>query len=128
MIRLSSEERCPCESGKVLRSCCLAADGALRPVAAVTCPAAPKTGIRNDACYAAALADCSADISREHYISHGLLRLLSIEGRVTVDGFSWQKADASGKVGPAALTGKMLCSRHNRALSPLDAVASRLFQ
>ena len=69
----------------MLRSGCLTVDGALRPVAAVTCPPASKRGIRNDVCYAPALADCSADISREHYISHVLLRLLSIEGRVTVD-------------------------------------------
>lgn len=128
MIRLSPGEKCPCESGRMLRNCCLTADGALRHVAAVTRPAAPKTGIWNEACYAGALADCSDDISREHYISHALLRLLSIEGRVTVDGFPWQDAGASGRVAPAALTGKILCSRHNHALSPLDAVASRLFQ
>ena len=83
MIRLSPDEKCRCASGRVLRSCCLTVDGALRPVAAVTSPLASKRGIRNDG-YAAALADCSADISREHYISHALLRLLSIEGRVTV--------------------------------------------
>jgi hypothetical protein len=66
MIRLAPDDKCPCESGRVLRRCCLSAGGVLRPVAAVTCPAEPKTGIRNDGCYAAALADCSIDVSRKH--------------------------------------------------------------
>ena len=35
MIRLSADDKCPCESGRVLRNCCLKPDGALRPVAAV---------------------------------------------------------------------------------------------
>lgn len=128
MIRLSPDDKCPCESGRVLRSCCLTEDGVLRPVAAVTCPAGPRTGIRNDGCYAAALADCSADLSREHYISSALLKRLSIDGKVTVDGFPWQDSGAISKVAPASLTGKILCRRHNLALSPLDAVASRLFE
>jgi len=128
MIRLSPDEGCPCESGRVLRSCCLTVDGALRPVAAVTCPPAPRTGIRNGRCYAAALADCSPDISREHYVSHALLKLLSIDGKVTIDGFLWQDSGAVGRVPAPSLTGKILCRRHNLALSPLDAVASRLFE
>jgi len=74
------------------------------------------------------LADCSPDISREHYVSHGLLKLLSIEGKVTIDGFPWQNAGAVGRFPPATLTGKILCGRHNLALSALDAVASRLFE
>jgi len=87
---------------------------------AVTRTPAPQTGIRNEGCYAAALADCSADISREHYVSHALLRLLNIEGKVTVDGFPWQDAGASTRVAPAALTGKIfiaarpLCIKRSR--------------
>ena len=97
-------------------------------MAAVSCPTEPKTGIRNDGCYAAALADCSTDLSREHYISNALLKRLSIDGKVTVDGFPWQDSGATSKVPPASLTGRVLCRRHNLALSPLDAVASRLFE
>jgi hypothetical protein len=111
----------------VLRECCLRA-GELKPAATVTRASVPKTGIRNSGCYAGALADCSADISREHYVSHALLRRLSIEGRVTIDGFPWQNTGAVNSVPPATLTGKILCSRHNLALSPLDAVASTLFR
>jgi hypothetical protein len=127
MIRLSAEDKRPCESGGALQNCCLKA-GELRPVAAVTRTSGPRTGIRNEGCYAAAFADCSPDVSREHYVSHGLLKLLTIEGKVTVDGFPWQDKGTVKRVPPATLTGKILCSRHNLALSPLDAVASRLFQ
>src|SRR5690242_17613456 len=112
MIRLSPDEQCPCESGRVLRSCCLTRDGALRPLAALTCPPSPRTGIRNIGCYAAALADCSNDLSREHYISNALLKRLSIDGKVTVDGFPWQDSGATSKVPPASLTGRVLCRRH----------------
>jgi hypothetical protein len=128
MVRLSPDDKCPCESGRMLRSCCLTVDGALRPATAVTCPPGPKTGIRNEGCYAAALADCSADISREHYVSYALLKLVSIDGKVTIDGFPWQDSGTVNRVPPPSLTGKILCRRHNVALSPLDAVASRLFE
>ena len=128
MIRLSPDEKCPCESGRLLRSCCLTVDGALQPSSAVTYPPSPKTGIRNDGCYAAALADCSADISREHYISHALLKLLSIDGKVTIDGFPWQDSGAVSSVPSPSLTGKILCRRHNVGLSSLDAIAARLFE
>jgi hypothetical protein len=74
------------------------------------------------------LADCSTDLSREHYISNALLKRLSIDGKVTVDGFSWQDSGAASKLPPASLTGRVLCRRHNLALSPLDAIASRLFE
>jgi len=113
MMRLSGDDKCPCESERVLRNCCLKLDGELRPVAAFTRAPAPKTSIRNKGCYAAALADCSPDISREHFVSHGLLKLLSIEGKITIDGFPWQDAGAVSRVPPATLNGKILCSRHN---------------
>ncbi|MGB8411395.1 MAG: hypothetical protein WCE23_01075 [Candidatus Binatus sp.] len=112
----------------MLRNCCLKQGGELRPVGAVTRTPAPTTGIRNKGCYAAAFADCSADISREHYVSHGLLKLLTIDGKIAIDGFPWQGGGTISSVSPAALTGKILCSRHNLALSPLDAVVSRLLQ
>ncbi len=128
MIRLSPDGACPCESGRLLRNCCLNADGQLRPLAAVTCTSTPRTGIRNNRCYAAELADCSAELSREHYVSRALLNLLSIEGTVTIDGFAWQDDGTRTSLPPASLTGRILCSRHNPALSPLDAAAARLFQ
>jgi hypothetical protein len=98
------------------------------PLAAVTRTPVPKTGIQNGNCYAAASVDCSPDISREHYVSHALLKQLSIEGTVTIDGFPWQDAGAIGKVPSATLTGKILCRRHNLALAALDSVAARLFR
>jgi hypothetical protein len=112
----------------MLRGCCLRAGGELKPAATLTRAPSPKTGIRNSGCYAYALADCSANISREHYVSHALLRQLSIEGRVTIDGFPWQNTGAVNSVPPATLTGKILCGRHSLALSPLDAGASTLFR
>jgi len=57
-----------------------------------------------------------------------LLKQLSVEGSLALDGFPWQDSGAISSVRPATLTGKILCRRHNLALSPLDAIASRLFE
>ncbi|MBI3781927.1 MAG: SEC-C domain-containing protein [Deltaproteobacteria bacterium] len=128
MIELSPNDACPCESGRILRECCLGAEGDLRPVASVTRCQAPKTGAQTKGCYAAALADCSADLSREHFISRGVLKELSDGGTVRIDGFPWQTDRAIQRLPTAVLGSNILCRRHNIALSTLDAVALRFFR
>jgi hypothetical protein len=88
-------------------------------VAMVTYAPVPKIGIRKGGCYADAFADCSADISREHYVSHALLRLLCVEGRVAIDGFPWQDAGAISRIPPAALgrDQSIICETRGDALS-----------
>jgi len=47
---------------------------------------------------------------------------------VRIDGFNWQEANRTVELPTARLASKMLCKRHNEALSSLDAVALRFFQ
>jgi hypothetical protein len=79
-----------------------------------------------DGCYAACLRDCAGRLSREHYISENLLIRLNDSGRLRVQGFPWQRADASERIPPGALAARILCERHNSDLGALDEVATLL--
>jgi hypothetical protein len=74
-------------------------------------------------CWAASLGDCEGKISREHLVSQALFP----DGKITVSGLNWCK-DEPKTVGLAALTGKILCRRHNSELSELDAAVKRTFE
>jgi len=124
---LEAKSPCPCGSGKRLWRCCLTAKG-LRKPAARTAPHLPQTMIPNERCYAAPLADCVSEISREHYVSKSLLRYINrVGGGMTVSGPRWLK-DGPRKLPPDALAANVLCRRHNAALSHLDDIAVRLFK
>jgi hypothetical protein len=126
VVPVNPADPCPCGSGKALQSCCLHVDGSLRPAACSTRPPGRLTGFANPDCYAAALGDCSPELSREHFISESVLRRMAVGGLIDASGFPWARG-ATKKVSPAALATKVLCTRHNSALSPLDAIADRLF-
>lgn len=110
------EDKCLCGSGQLLLDCCLKDSRPPRITA--------RTGRRNRKCYAAAFSDCSNSISREHYITEGVLKLIG--DPITVGGFPWQ-GGKERTVGTKALTSKILCERHNSALSSLDQVGIRFF-
>ena len=74
-------------------------------------------------CWAASLGDCEGKISREHLVSQALFP----GGNITVSGLRWCK-DGSKTVGLAALTGKILCQKHNSELSELDTTVKRAFE
>ncbi len=129
MIRLDpNKDQCPCESGKLLRDCCMGPNNTFKTTPSVTGPPPPKTGLSNPRCYASQLADCSQRLSKEHFISHGILKLLSHDGLVTIDGFNWQEEKNTQELPTPRLASRILCKRHNEALSALDATALRFFQ
>lgn len=70
-------------------------------------------------CWAAFRDNCD-EISREHYISKGLLPEI-----VTVDGPTWAKG-GTRKIPRGSLTTKCLCKKHNSDLSVLDFEAIKL--
>ena len=77
-------------------------------------------------CWASYRGDCSDDISDEHLLSKSLFP----EKIVYVSGFEWCKAGPK-RVGINSLVRKILCVKHNNALSEIDkeAVAAlRLFR
>jgi hypothetical protein len=74
-------------------------------------------------CWAASLGDCGGKISQEHLVSQALFP----EGNITVSGLHWCR-DEWEIVGLAALTGKILCRKHNSELSELDSAVKRAFE
>jgi hypothetical protein len=85
------------------------------------------TGHAHSGCYATALGDCGSKLTREHYVSESLLNELNRDNNLRVAGFPWQTAGQEKVLRPNALASKILCKRHNDALSSLDAIALRLF-
>lgn len=73
-------------------------------------------------CWAAPLGDCSDKISREHLVTSALFEDL----RVRVAGFPWCQG-GEHVIGLSSLVGKLLCSRHNNLLAPVDAHAAEVF-
>jgi len=85
---------------------------------------------RNQRCYLERFGGCSARITREHYISAGLLEIIAREGENGLVGVSGPRWTPDGKLRAlplTAFTAKILCKYHNEALSPLDAEAKRLY-
>jgi hypothetical protein len=123
------EENCPCGSRRQARRCHRATDDSW----VAECPGplltGPRTGYANPSCYAKSANDCSKDLTREHWLSADLLKAISHDDKlVAVTGAAWQGPQAKQKsYGVNALSSKMLCGRHNNALSPLDAMASKFF-
>jgi hypothetical protein len=77
-------------------------------------------------CYASALNDCSGELSREHYVSAAVLQLLGDQS--VIDNASWLHAGEQGPVIPtSALASRILCQRHNSALSTFDRRAKEFF-
>lgn len=116
------DDDCPCGSGKVFAACCLGADGRPEMELGSLLPPVPATGETQAGCYMARTADCGGGLSREHYISRGL-----IDGpELKVRGMPWQREEVA-RYSADNLVARILCRRHNSALSPLDAHAIRFF-
>lgn len=96
------------------------------PIVPYTCtkPPRPATGVANEKCYASSLRDCCDTISKEHYISESLLKELGALLRVTSPRLNFEQKELR----PANLTAKILCKRHNEALSGLDSKARDYFK
>jgi hypothetical protein len=81
--------------------------------------------MRNPQCYAAELWDCSRKLTGEHPFSRVLARFTARGAHeVAVTGHPWQ-GEQRQRVGIESLKAKVLCSRHNEALSGLDTTIGR---
>jgi hypothetical protein len=73
------------------------------------------------------LADCSTDISREHFLSASIIDSLSSTDPLLVSGLPWLEGEEK-ELSANSLASKMLCSRHNHALSSLDGAALQFIE
>ncbi|QOF29690.1 hypothetical protein [Mycobacteroides abscessus] len=122
------DDHCPCGSRRQTQRCHRAPDYswvAERPAALIT---GPRTGYANPGCYARLSNDCDDQLTLEHWISDDLLERISADKKVVaLQGASWQPSSEKKTVGIKGVSTRMLCERHNKALSPLDSVAAEFF-
>jgi len=128
MRHLNAKGPCPCGSNRLLRDCCLRTGGRLLCKPAKIAIRPPKTGFRHPRCYFRHFGDCSKTLTAEHFFTHAILRLLDEDGHLWITGYPWQPiGEEHRSFSPKSLVSKILCSRHNSALSPLDSVATKFF-
>ena len=120
---------CPCGSKRLIKNCtCLRGNGQLIPQPAEIAVKSHSKNFSQAGCYAASTAQCSKGLSKEHYISHSLLKIIVKEdGSIGIKGLPWSKNE-SVRLFPANLWSKILCVDHNQAMKGLDSVAARFFR
>lgn len=124
--RWNPTELCPCKSGWMVASCCGdESDESLRKRVPSLQPPGPITNFSHSNCYLRDTRDCSNRITREHVLSASILRQLG--GVIVVSGMPWLAPGETMSLTVDNLAAKILCKRHNEALSPLDAEAGRFF-
>jgi hypothetical protein len=75
-----------------------------------------------EACWAKSLGNCSDKLSREHLVTESFFENDTVE----MFGFPWCK-EKPVRVGIAAATAKVLCTKHNSALSTIDEAGRHAF-
>jgi len=115
---------CPCTSGINYSECCAGIDGFPAPKKYNLTPPNEITGIVNNNCFLSLDQNCSERISREHYISEAVLK--QFDG-LWIEGAPWLKKGEQKNYTTKALASKILCERHNSALSSLDEIAKMSF-
>jgi hypothetical protein len=86
-----------------------------------THPRGTITGYSHSKCYARADQNCSKKISKEHFISKTLLMQIQLNNTAKIAGLSWQQNETFNIIPVSGLASRILCERHNNALSTLDA-------
>lgn len=123
------DDSCPCGSLRLAKSCHRGKDHSWIAVAPPPLLDGPRTGYGNQSCYARSSSDCSRDVTREHWLSADLLKRIADHNTVLVEGAAWMSGAETGRqIGVGSLSSKMLCGRHNAALSPLDVTAATFFE
>ncbi len=112
---------CPCLSGEKFKWCCRSG---VKEV--VRAPPGEPTKFSHPNCYAGPLSDCSLDISKEHILTHSILKRLTVGKTVNVANPVFGSADPKALT-PQALGAHVLCARHNNALPRLDEVGHAFF-
>jgi hypothetical protein len=86
------------------------------------------TGYSHPKCYLSFTNDCSSDITKEHYISDSLLKLLEHRNTVKITGLRWIENQTFRLISKNSLTAHILCARHNNRLHDLDTEMLYFFE
>lgn len=124
----SREDPCPCGSGRRADTCHVdPATGRWQTPSYEPLLDDAPTGFAHPSCYAGVVRDCSSKLSKEHWLSAGLLREAAEGKPLRVSGMPWQDG-GEHLLTEASMGANVLCERHNRALSRLDSSVGRVFQ
>ncbi len=127
---------CPCGSRKKAYHCCWRGNGCWEttPVGVI---AIKETPYVNERCYLSPLGNCSRTITREHFISKNILKRIAwgkeTPGIATPTlKFEGARHFFGGKecleIGINAFAAKVLCDKHNSALSLIDTAVGLAFE
>jgi hypothetical protein len=117
---------CICGSGQPAASCCYGNNGWKKSAALVQIDRTGHSGV-HDKCYLNLTKACSDQISKEHLISHSVLKVLA-EKTIEISGTPWLKPDEKKILPFGSLVSNCLCRTHNNALTNLDAAAGKFFE
>lgn len=118
-------ENCPCGSKLAFRTCCKKPNELPLINVPNLNPPGPLTNYSHAKCFLRTENNCSTKISREHYMSASILAQFP---RIHVTGLPGRPLNEPIEVPLKSLTAKILCQRHNSALSPLDDFAAKAFR
>ena len=119
---------CPCQSGKKAKFCCWISKGKWNKAPLLIQVRDIAVDYAHSKCYASSTNKCSTKISREHYISHNILKEFVYERGVKITGLPWIDYETWKILPTESLASNILCESHNTALSDLDAQMGRFFR
>jgi len=120
---------CPCgDSDRPYSDCCGRVPKSPYKQIAQFRPPGAATGYRHPRCYMNWTSNCSHTISGEHFISESVLSIVSPRKLVRVSGTAFIPPGQTKDLPLEALQAKILCTRHNNALSRLDTMAGKFFR
>ena len=89
-------------------------------------PPGPVTNYTHPQCYLSITNDCSTKLTREHIVSSAVLREIDIV--IALEGLPWLQPRQKKHLRISAINSKVLCDRHNTALSKLDKIGTKFFK
>jgi hypothetical protein len=120
-------ERCPCGSGDISGICCWRGDGRWEkaPVGRLE---VKETTVINPSCYLSSVSNCSAKLTKEHFISRNILERITDDNTLKFENAGHFFGGKSiVQIGIDGFSSKILCDNHNSALSPLDETVGAAF-
>lgn len=121
---------CPCDSGLKSEDCHLHRPTGKWRLPAYQPPlAGPVTEFAHRRCYAASTNDCDSRLTLEHPLSKSILKAIGDGTTVKASNTYWQQGAPTPTRLPVTTMGsKMLCDRHNTALSKIDGTALKVYR
>lgn len=117
---------CPCGSGKKSYACCWRGNACWEktPVGVTKLDGTP---FKNDRCYLWPVGSCSTKMTKEHFISRNILEKVATSTLRFENAGHFFGGQQTVEIGIDSFSAKVLCDKHNSALSDLDTAAGAAF-